>query len=151
MYNHILVPLDGSPTSIEALNHAIALAKSQNANLILFNVIEDYSDQVGETYFDFDQFQAELKNQSQSTLEEGQKLAKAAGLNPQLRSAVLKPYKDRIADRILEEAKASDADLIVIGSHGRHGIQRLLIGSVAEGVIRSAHLPVLIIHAQDQE
>ena len=71
--------------------------------------------------------------------------ARQAGIEVDTKFVILEVLTQRICDAINEEAKRWPADLIVIGTHGRHGFNHLLLGSVAEGVIRLATKPVLVI------
>jgi nucleotide-binding universal stress UspA family protein len=71
--------------------------------------------------------------------------AREAGIEANTKFVVLEVLTQRICDAIIDEAKRWPADLIVFGTHGRHGFNHLLLGSVAEGVIRLATKPVLVI------
>jgi nucleotide-binding universal stress UspA family protein len=77
-------------------------------------------------------------------LATGAATARNAGIEVDTKFVVLEALAQRICDAIIEEAKHWPADLIIIGTHGRHGFNRLLLGSVAEGVIRLATKPVLV-------
>lgn len=151
MYKRILIPVDGSEISTQALRHAINLAQEQHAKLYILNVIDEYILPTGETFFDFDKFESTLKKQSQNILDKAAEIARQFSVEFEVKSSLLEPLQGRVADRIVEIAKEWTADLIVIGSHGRHGIERLLLGSVADGVIRIATIPLLLIHGQQSQ
>ena len=71
--------------------------------------------------------------------------AKKAGVGAESRLVEVEKYGERVVDAIVDEAKRWRADLIVIGTHGRRGVSHLLLGSVAEGVVRLAPAPVLLV------
>lgn len=146
MYQHILVPIDGSETSSSALTHAIDLAGNQKAELILLNIIENYDEQLGDLYLDRTEVEKEMKADSEKLLKESAARVKEAGLKPVLISFAMEPSDGDAAAKIVDLAKEHHSDLIVIGSHGRSGIKRLLLGSVAESVMRLSDIPVLLIH-----
>ena len=146
MYKHILVAVDGSDTSNLALQEAMKLAKEQQAALRLIHVVDETP-----VYMTMDIAYA-LRDFQKAMREAGQKLlatcaatARQAGVEVDTKFVILEVLTRRICDVINEEAKGWPADLIVIGTHGRHGFNHLLLGSVAEGVIRLAVKPVLVI------
>ena len=79
----------------------------------------------------------------QDIIDEARAKVIAAGL--EVETALPENLTQRIADVIVEEAKGWSADLVVVGTHGRRGIQHLVLGSVAEGVTRAATMPILLI------
>ncbi|MFI4956247.1 MAG: universal stress protein [Gammaproteobacteria bacterium] len=148
MFKRILVAIDGSEVSTNALQHAINLAQEQHATLCILNVIDEYMPSTGDTIIDIDKFAQALNELSQQILDNATKMARQASIEFEVKSSLLEPLQGRIADRIVEIATEWKTDLIVIGSHGRHGFQRLLLGSVADTVIRITTIPVLLIHGQ---
>ena len=143
MYQHILVPVDGSPTSDRALQEALKLAKQQNAQLALIHVMEEVWYVDNESYLNYAELQKSVRISSEKILARAQEAALQAGMTPTVK--LLEARGDRIANVIVSEAKCWPADLIVIGTHGRSGFSHMLFGSVAEGVVRTAHIPVLLI------
>lgn len=148
MYTHILVAVDGSNTSKLALAEAIKLAHPQKTQVRLIHVI----DQTMSTYEargwvgDEAALETLLKAAQEAgvkVLEEASKICQEAGLDFQ--TAMPKTLGAGIADILLEEAGRWPADLIVLGTHGRKGIQHLMLGSVAERVMRRAKIPVLLV------
>jgi nucleotide-binding universal stress UspA family protein len=143
MYQHILVPIDGSPTSELALKEALKFAQQQNARLELVHVLEDI------WYFDdgsmlnYAELLESMRSRGKKILDQAQMLAQQAGITVEIK--LLEAGGERIANVIVEEAKQWSAELIIIGTHGRSGFNRLLLGSIAEGVVRTAHIPVLLI------
>lgn len=146
MYQNILVPVDGSPTSDRALQEALKLAKQQNAQLALIHVLEDVWYVDNESYLNYAELQKLQRISSEKILAQAEKSVRQAGMNATVKS--LETRGERTANMIIAEAKRCSADLIVIGTHGRSGFNHLLFGSVAEGVVRMAHVPVLLIRGE---
>lgn len=137
--NSYLVPLDFSRGSEVALNHALALARENRAKLILLHVIPAAMVYPSEgTTFDF---YGLLERDARESFI---KLAKRKQLKPGDYRVVLVRGVD-IAEIIARQAQKLRASMIVMGSHGRTGLKRLLLGSVAERTLRYANCPVLIV------
>jgi nucleotide-binding universal stress UspA family protein len=146
MYRHILAAVDGSDTSNLALHEAIKLAKEQHAALRLVHVVDETP-----AYMTMDMpysvadYQKAMREAGQKLLATCAATARQAGIEVDEKFVILEVLAQRICDAINDEAKKWPADLIVIGTHGRHGFNHLMLGSVAEGVIRLATKPVLVI------
>jgi len=146
MYKHILVAVDGSDTSNLALQEAMKLAKEQQAALRLIHVVDETPVYMTmDTAYALADFQRVVREAGQKVLATCTATARQAGVEVDTKFVILEVLTQRICDAINEEAKGWPADLIVIGTHGRHGFNHLLLGSVAEGVIRLAAKPVLVI------
>jgi len=147
MYQRILVAIDGSATSGRALQEAIKLA-AVKAQLRLVYVIEEAYplDAEGYAYIDYETLQEAVRSTGQRTLAEAAEKVRRSGATAE--TALLDVPGERIASVIDHEALNWKADLIVIGTHGRSGLSRLLLGSVAEGVVRGASVPVLLVRAE---
>ena len=149
MYKHILVAVDGSDTSDLALQEAMKLAKEQEAALRLVHVVDEtpvYMTMVTmDAQFSVADYQKAMREAGQKVLATCAATARQAGVKVDTKFVILEVLTRRICDAINEEAKDWPADLIVIGTHGRHGFNHLLLGSVAEGVIRLAAKPVLVV------
>ena len=145
LYQHILVPIDGSPTSQRALEEALGLARQvgQGAQLELLHVVEMILFPDSEIYFNNAELQKIMRSSGEKILAQAEKMVRRAGIAVQKR--LLEADGERIATVIVEEARRWPADLIVIGTHGRSGFSRILFGSVAEGVVHTADVPVLLI------
>jgi len=143
MYQHILIPVDGSPTSDRALQEALILARQQNAQLQLLHVMEEIRFVDMESSINYAELQEAMKNSGAQILAQAQTAVQQAGMTAETK--LLEASGKRIASVIVTEAERWPADLIVIGTHGRSGFSRLLFGSVAEGVVRTAQVPVLLI------
>ena len=141
MYQHILIPVDGSPTSERALQEALRFAQQQGAQLELVYVVENLLSKEG--YVIYAELQKVVRSNGRKILTQARNVVQQAGMTAEIK--LLEAGGKRIANVILAEAKRWSADLIVIGTHGRSGFSSLLFGSVAEGVVRTAHIPVLLI------
>jgi nucleotide-binding universal stress UspA family protein len=136
--SNILVAVDFSPCSEYALDYACALAAKLGATINLFNAIGASLPElsVGLT----DQMMESLRRSNLSTLET---LASPRRANTNIAALLVEPGDAR--EGILRAAGATNADLIVMGTHGRRGVARVLLGSVAESVLRRASCPVLTV------
>ena len=140
----ILVPTDFSPRSDAALDYAAALATALNAAVHLVHVVEEpFAGGEWEMYVRDPQ---EIRDQLDADARS--RLATTAGrLDPRAVPVSTGIRHGSAFDGILYEAKAIGADLIVMGTHGRSGLSHLMLGSVAERVIRGAHCPVLTVRS----
>ncbi len=140
MYKQILIAVDGSETSRLALDDALQLAREQGAKVLLLHVYEPIISSSTHGVVDLTEaIRSEGEKIAAVALEEARK----AGV--EARNRVVDAAGRRVASVIVEEANAADADLIVLGTHGRRGLEHLVLGSVAEGVARRAAVPVLLI------
>jgi nucleotide-binding universal stress UspA family protein len=153
MYKRILIPVDGSDTSTRGLEQAIRLAKDQGARLRLVHVVEEYVvvqsagvPEAGSYVGDLiDSLQAEGKKIiAKATALAGRRGVKADGVT-------FESFSSRSSDYIVREAKKWKADLIVMGTHGRRGVNRLVLGSDAEIVVRTSPVPVLLVRSPERK
>ncbi len=144
MYRHILAAVDGSTTSNLALQEAIRLAKDQKAELRLVHVVDETPAYV-EAPYQVAEYQKASRQAGQKVLMTCAAAVQEAGISADTKLAFIETPDQRIYDAIEDEVEHWPADLVVIGTHGRHGFRRLLLGSVAEGVIRVATKPVLLV------
>ena len=146
MYERILVPLDGSPTSRRGLEEAVAVAAKFGSRLRLVHVVDD-------AVFAWAGEAAAASNIGDlltQLAESGEKLLSDAKRDLQKQGLTVETVQHhsmsgRVCDVIVKEAADWKADLIVIGTHGRRGAGRLLLGSDAEQVLRLAPVPVLLV------
>ena len=147
MYQRILVPIDGSPTSERALQEAIKLAAGSSVLRLVYVLEEIYTlDAEAYAFVDYPALQEAMRNTGERVLAQGAKKVKKSGST--VETAMLDVSGERVASVIDGEAMKWGADLIVIGTHGRSGISRLLLGSVAEAVVRGTSVPVLLVRAE---
>lgn len=146
-YKRILVPVDGSKTSKAGLREAISLAKGQGAALQLVHVVDQhYIAMMGlDSAAGLSDMMDSMKRSGQGILRDAQAAARKAGL--QASTVLLETLTGPAADPIIRQAKKSRADLIVLGTHGRRGVRRLLMGSDAEQIVRNSPVPVMLVRS----
>ncbi|ANA35830.1 Putative universal stress protein [Ralstonia mannitolilytica] len=147
MYDKILVAVDGSPTSDRALDEAIRLAQKLGSELVIAHVIDNAYLKYDVGYIDTRGFMEALIAQGKKIVGEGRAKAAKAGVHVQ--SIVVDDPIGTfdVGFAIEQTAQDTGAQAVVLGTHGRRGFQRLLLGSVAESVVRQSTLPVLLVRA----
>ena len=140
MYKRILVPTDGSEFAKKAQNHALFLAKVSGAEIVALSVTENNF--VNELPLDDEvyQFNQILKEQSEENLKEFDELNED---NIKITHVIREGSPAKV---ILEVANDENVDLIVMGSSGKSGFDRFIMGSVADKVVNSAKCAVLVVH-----
>lgn len=140
----ILVAVDGSEASINASNHAIEMAKKFDASLIVLCIVSPsaYMDLGYANVGRMKEIESTEKKQAQQEVNKVKKRAMEKEVT--VKSNVLVKYTS-IVKEIVEYAKKHKIDLIVTGSRGVTGFKKMLLGSVASGVITYAHCPVLVV------
>jgi nucleotide-binding universal stress UspA family protein len=145
MYQRIMVAVDGSETAERGLKEAITLAKDQKAKLAIIHVI-DIVVVFGAGQFPGTYIEA-TRELARQTVEHARKTAQATGIEPEILSPEIVTSGYHVGDTIAERARDWKADLLVVGTHGRRGVSRLLLGSVAERIVRVAPCPLLLIRS----
>jgi nucleotide-binding universal stress UspA family protein len=148
MFKRILVAVDASQTGELALETAIGLATESQALLRIVHVVDTANINIGAELADQYKVSASLVDNAQKILNPAERIAEAAGVAAEASLITIDALNKRIPEAITEDAEAWSADLIVIGTHGRRGFTRLLLGSVAEGVARLATKPVLLVRGK---
>jgi nucleotide-binding universal stress UspA family protein len=147
MYERILLAVDGSSTSDAALRHAAGLVRDAATRLRVVHVVDspyDYPDVMyGHVAGDLDDLRAAWRKVGEEILDRARAALRATGIEPE--AALLETEGRRVGAAIVDEARRWRADLVVVGTHGRRGLDRLLLGSVAEGVARTAPTAVLLV------
>ncbi len=147
-YKRILVPLDGSATSNAGLKEALKIAKASRGRVRLLHVVDDtVLFRMAEPGVDLGSMLDDLRRYGRQVLQAAAR--KAAAQKVEAESDLSESFGLRVADVITRVARRWRADLLVIGTHGRRGMNRLLMGSDAELVVRNTALPVLLIHGRD--
>jgi len=146
MYKRILVATDGSKLSQTAVDHAIKLADITGADVVALKVVPRYP----QTYFEggVALAAAEVARIEKQWNEDALKAVNAVKSAGQLHEVKVKPVtvkSDLIAEAIIAAAKRNKCDLIIMASHGRRGLKRLLLGSETQQVLTHSHIPVLIL------
>lgn len=147
-YKRILVPVDGSPTSALGLAEAIGLAKAHKARLLLVHVVDIHNAFGGgaESSAYLADLIPALEQRGREILAKAAERARKAGLACD--TVLLESLSGAAAEPILRQAKKSRVDLIVMGTHGRRGLRRLVMGSDAEQVVRNAPVPVMLVRGK---
>ncbi|WOB76835.1 universal stress protein [Achromobacter xylosoxidans] len=150
MYQRILVPVDGSPTSERGLQEAIRLALLTHAHLRLIHVIDEMSFMLGIDAYGYaaGELLDLLRKDGTEILQQASATVRAQGVP--VDSVLYENLDKTVQQRIIAEAEMWKADLIVIGTHGRRGVRRLVLGSSAEGVLRTSPVPVLLVRAPEE-
>jgi nucleotide-binding universal stress UspA family protein len=150
MYQRILVPIDGSSTANRGVDEAIGLAKLAGAQVRLLHVLDELifvtGFETGATYIS--DLLPKLKEGGEAILEDARRRVEAAGVP--VETHLMECLGSRTSDIVVEQAKAWKADVIVLGTHGRRGIGRWLLGSDAEQILRSAKVPVLLVRGEPE-
>jgi len=141
MYDTILVPVDGSAASDRAVDHASRLAGIHDAELHVLNVVEfAQARAAGGTVTGISDHTAETMADQGAAIVE-----RAAERIPEEHAVETAVEEGTPSDRIQEHAVSTGVDLVVMGTHGRTGLERLALGSTAERVVRITQLPVLTV------
>jgi nucleotide-binding universal stress UspA family protein len=146
MYKRILVATDGSKLSNMAVEHALGLADITGAEVVALKVVPRYP----QTYFEGGVALAaeevkRIEKQWQDEALEVVNAIKAQGQKQAVKVKAATVKSDLIAEAIIAAAKRHKADLIVMASHGRRGLKRLLLGSETQQVLTHSHIPVLVL------
>ncbi|TPS20362.1 universal stress protein [Acinetobacter baumannii] len=144
-YHHILVPVDGSPTSLIAVNHAASLAKafSSKVTLVYALTIDPFisveiidSTEIAQDYFN------KARASIQSILDQAkEQFSQQHGISVETKIV----EGQTIHTEIIKAATELKADLLVIGSHGRKGFKKFFLGSVTQALLGEIHVPVLVV------
>ena len=143
MFKHILVPVDGSPTSMMAVSKAAGLAKAFGSAVTILYVIDPYPfTGVGA---DFAYGQAQYLSAATAEANSALDAAKKAMLDAGVDASTVVGEGHAVQEGISRAQETTGADLIVMGSHGRRGLEKLMLGSVTQRVLGVVHIPVLVV------
>ena len=146
MYKRILIATDGSPLSNVAIKHGLSLAELSGATVIALKVVPRYP----RSYFeggmpvdmtDVKRIETQWGNAAQAMVDK----VKAQGAEQGVAVKAVIAKSDLVAEAVISAAKKHKCDLIVMASHGRKGIKRLLLGSETQHVLTHSHIPVLVL------
>jgi nucleotide-binding universal stress UspA family protein len=137
VFKKILVPIDGSENSIRAANVGIKIAKYTGAELVILSVVAVPSSVIGS-----ENILSNLEKKAEASIDEVKKNADQQGVKARKETIL---SSSSIVEGITEHAQLEEVELIVMGTRGRGGFKRLLLGSVSEGVVRHAHCDVLVV------
>jgi len=146
MFRHILVPTDGSPLSRKAAKLAVRFAKEQGAKVTAFYVASAYRPGIGGDYpantlVSPHQYLAKVKAQATKILDS----VKSAAVKADVLFAANYATNDYPYLEIVKAAKRNKCDLIIMASHGRRGLSRLILGSETNKVLAHSKIPVLVV------
>ena len=147
MFKHILVPVDGSATSLAAIDKAVGLAKAFGSAVSAIYVIDPYPfTGVGADFaYGQDQYLAAAKAEASAAMEAASQRLRQDGV--QAETKVVESHT--VWRGVLEAAEAVGADLIVMGSHGRRGLERLVLGSVTQSVLSHSKTSTLVVRTPE--
>lgn len=150
MYQRILVPVDGSHTSTLGLQEAIRIAIDQRARLRIIHVVDDLVvAQNFEGFINTGDLLGALRDAGKKTIQNALALARKHDVKAE--ASLFESLGGRVSEFIAKEAKKWRADLIVMGTHGRRGVTRMVLGSDAEAVLRVTPVPVLLVRSPDRK
>jgi nucleotide-binding universal stress UspA family protein len=144
MYRRILVAVDGSATSLRGLDEAVKVAKASRGQLLLVHVVNEIvmtPEYLPAAYYD--RIFQSLRESGLKLLEQAADQVSRADLSCEQK--LVEIAGARVADEIVKQASEWSADLIVMGTHGRRGLNRLALGSDAELVLRLSAVPLLLV------
>ncbi|MCA0327437.1 MAG: universal stress protein [Proteobacteria bacterium] len=149
MFKHILVPVDGSATAMLALDRAAALAQAFGSSVTAVYVIDPYPfTGVGADFaYAQDQYLVAAKGEATAAMDAANQRMQQAGV----------PHDNRVVEShtvwrgVLEAAESVGADLIVMGSHGRRGLEKLILGSVTQSVLSHTRLNTLVVRSPAED
>jgi nucleotide-binding universal stress UspA family protein len=149
MYQRILVPVDGSPASDKGLREAIALARLTSGRILLLHVVDDMSLLISSAEYaglGADVFNA-LRDSGEKLLADAKSAVERAGVAAE--TMLFENVDLPLWQRVVALVREWRADLVVMGTHGRRGVRRVVLGSDAEQIVRTASVPVLLVRGGD--
>ncbi|MCX8747566.1 MULTISPECIES: universal stress protein [Snodgrassella] len=151
MYHKIMVPVDESAAAKRALQEAIMLARlCQNAVLRVVNVVDLAQFSWGGVgALPSEEVRKAVNAAGKKGLEQAEKMLQESGL--QYEVEVIESAGDKVADMLIQEATEHNVDLLVMGTHGFSGFMHILMGSVAEGVLRQSDIPVMLLRVREDD
>lgn len=149
MYTKVFVPVDDSQASLLALKEACKIAKQSKAIVHMVHVVDLAQFSWGGTgYLQSAEVHNASKVAGEKVLAKAQAITAEHGVESEF--SILESAGDKIANLIAAEVKASNSDLVVMGTHGWTGVMHMLMGSVAEGVLRQVDVPVMLVRKREE-
>ena len=145
MYEHVLAAVDGSDVSFRALAESARLVRMSGGELHVITIVDRPLGHMPyyAKYYDAEALYAAALKAADEILDKARNVVAEYAVPATYRRVSLETTGEEVADRIEAEAEAVKADAIVMGTHSRRGVHRLMLGSVAEGVLHSSRGPVL--------
>lgn len=150
-YERILIAVDGSESAETALDEAIKLAKFFHAKLRIITIIDQYVGYIDGIMLNTDVETDSSREYGESLLKVMSHFAQTAGVEVETNLIEINEKSSKVADKILHEADEWKADLLVLGTHGRQGIKRFILGSIAESVVRLSKIPTLLVRGHKKK
>jgi len=144
-YRNIVIATDGSENSKKAISYGIGIAKLSGATVHTLYVVDTSAFSSIPMDGGWEEMYEVLKKEGEKAVSEVRELGEASGVN--VRDVILEGHP---SSEIITFAENNDADIIVVGTLGKTGLDRFLMGSVAEKVMRSSKIPVLIVRGEEQ-
>lgn len=151
MYSHVLVPIDGSAIASRALDEALTLAHDAGAHIQALYVIDAPPVSARASPYCYQDFHDAYAREGRAVCDEAAIRMQKTDFRSSTRMVEVNLADDELAQRIAASAREFGADLIVMGTHGRHGWRRIALGSVAERLVRLVSCPVLLVPARARE
>ena len=145
MYQHILLPVDGSELAERALREAIQLARVLSSRLRVIHIVSSTPLITQGTPEVMEELLTQMRSRGESIIHEAKVAARAADVT--VDATLIEAIGERAGKYVVAEANDWPAELIVCGTHGRSGLNRLLMGGDAEYIVRHSPVPVLLIRA----
>ena len=147
MYEHVLAAVDGSDVSFRALAESARLVRMSGGELHVITIVDRPLGHMPyyAKYYDAEALYAAALKAADEILDKARNVVAEYAVPATYRRVSLETTAEEVADRIEAEAEAVKADAIVMGTHSRRGVHRLMLGSVAEGVLHSSRRPVLLV------
>ena len=144
MYQHILVPFDDSQAALVALVEACKVGRLTGGVLHIVHVVDLAQFSWGGTgYLQSEEVRKAIAATGEKVLQRTREQLQENGIEAE--TAILESAGDKVADLLVNDSKANGVDLLIMGTHGFSGLMHLLMGSVAEGVLRQADIPVMLL------
>lgn len=151
IYSRILIAVDDKEISKKAMQEAIQLTKDQKAKLYIIYIADEFLPAGEGIPVDFEKHIKTVRKHGLSILKTMSTLATKAKIDFKTHLIEVKESSPIIAEKIIEQGQTWKADLIILGTHGRTGLSRLLLGSVAEDVARKSNIPVQLVKAEEKK
>lgn len=148
MFKRILVAVDGSDTADQALQEAIKLAREFQAQLRIVHAVDTVNINLGAEFLISSEVSDAMTRSGREILRKAEAIAREAGIPVETHLIEIDTLGHRIPEVIAADAETWPADVIVLCTHGRRGLSHLFMGSIAEGVVRVATKPVLLIRGK---
>lgn len=151
VYDHIVIAVDSGETSKLALHEAIRLAKDQHTKLVIVHVVDLTFAGEGGMWVGLEEYIKTIRDAANALMSKYEKIVIKEGVKVESYVVEMTGPDDRIAEEIVAATKRLHGDLLVLGTHGRNGVRRFFLGSVAEEVIHIAKTPILLIRAKEKK